>query len=69
MNYLSINSIKNKFESIEEIIQNTFYISIFSETKIDSACPSQQYPGVPIFRGDSNANGGGLLFYVNHDLS
>ena len=42
MNYLSINSIKNKFESIEEIIQNTFYISIFSETKIDSACPSQQ---------------------------
>ena len=40
---LSVNSIRNKFESIQEIIQNTFDIFLACETKIDSSFPNQQF--------------------------
>ena len=39
--HVNINSIRNKFESVQEIIQNTFDIFLFSETKIDSSFPNQ----------------------------
>ena len=45
---------RNKFESVQEIIQNTFDIFLFRETKIDSSFPSQQFrlPEYRIFRKD-----------------
>ena len=60
-----------KLESVEEIIQNTFDIFLFSETKIDSSFPSQKFSILEcrIFQKDRNAHGGGLLFYVNQDLN
>ena len=60
-----------KFESVQEIIQNTLDIFHFSETKIDSSFPSQRFSILEyrIFRKDRNAHGGGLLFYVNYDLN
>ena len=63
--------IRNKFESVQEIIQNTFDIFLFSEAKIDSPFPSHQFSiqKYRIFRKDCNAHGGGLLFYVNKDLT
>ena len=66
-----MNSIRNKFESIQEIIQNTFDIFLACETKIDSSFPTQQFsiPEYRIFRKDRNARGGGLLFYVNQNLN
>ena len=36
-------SIRNKFESVHEIIQNTFDIFLVCETKIDSSFPNQQF--------------------------
>ena len=39
--HVSINSIRNKLESVQETIQNTFDIFIFSKTKIDSSFPNQ----------------------------
>ena len=71
LGHLNINSIRNKFESVQEIIRNTFDIFLFSETKIDSSFPSQQFsiPEYRIFRKDRNTRGGGLLFYVKHDLN
>ena len=39
--HVNINSIRNKFESVQEIIQNTFDIFLFSETKIGSSFPNQ----------------------------
>ena len=39
--HVNINSIRNKFESVQEIIQNTFDIFLFSETKIDSSFTNQ----------------------------
>ena len=66
-----MNSIRNKFESVQEIVQNTFDIFLVCETKIDSSFPNQQFciPEYRIFRKDRNARGGGLLFYVNQDLN
>ena len=61
-----MNSIRNKFESVQEIIQNTFDIFLVCETKIDSSFPNQQFciPEYRIFRKDRNARGGG-----NQDLN
>ena len=66
-----MTSIRNKFESVQEIIQNTFDIFLVCEIKIDSSFPNQQFciPEYRIFRKDRNARGGGLLFYVNQDLN
>ena len=68
---LNENSIRNKFEPVQEIIQNTFDIFLVCETKIDSSFPNQQFciPEYRIFRKDRNACGGGLLFYINQDLN
>ena len=61
-----MNSIRIKFESVQEIIQNNFDIFLVCETKID-----QQFciPEYCIFQKDRNARGAGLLFYVNQDLN
>ena len=66
-----MNSIRNKFESVQEIIQNTFDIFLACETKIDSSFPNQQFciPEYRIFRNDRNARSEALLFYVNQDLN
>ena len=66
-----MNSVRNKFEPVQEIIQNTFDIFLVCETKIDSSFPNQQFciPEYRIFRKDRNARGGGLLFYINQDLN
>ena len=66
-----MNSISNKFESVQEIIQTTFDIFLVCETEIDSSFPNQQFfiPEYRIFRKDHIARGGGLRFYVNQDLN
>ena len=68
---LNVNSIRNKFESVQEIPQNTFDIFLVCDTKIDSSFPNQQFciREYRIFGKDRNARGGGLLFYVNQDLN
>ena len=40
---LNVNSIRNKFESVQEIIQNTFDIFLVCQTKIDSSFQNQQF--------------------------
>ena len=66
-----MTSIRNRFKSVREIIQNTFDIFLACETKIDSSFPNQQFsiPEYRIFRKDRNARGRGLLFYVSQDLN
>ena len=68
---LNVNSIRNRFESVQEIVQNIFDIFLASETKTDSSFPNQQFyiPEYRIFQKDRNARDGGLLFYANLDLN
>ena len=40
LGHLNINSIKNKFESVWELIKDTFDIFLLSESKLDSSFPN-----------------------------
>ena len=68
---MNVNSIRNKFVSIQELIKRTFDIFLISETKIDDSFPNAQFKieGYKSFRKDRDAFGGGLLFYVNEKLN
>ena len=48
--HININSIRKKFESFQEIIQNIFDIFLFSETKIDSSFPKSNLVSLSIDR-------------------
>ena len=69
--HLNINSIRNKFEFLEDIINRNLDIILLSETKLDDSFPSAQFIlkgyGVP-YRFDRNSKGGGLLFYIREDI-
>ena len=66
--HLNVNSIRNKFVSIQELIKRTFDIS---ETQIDDSFLNAQFEieGYKSFRKDRDAFGGGLLFYVIEKLN
>ena len=40
--HLNINSLRNKFESISELIKGNFDIFLINETKLDASFPSNQ---------------------------
>ena len=67
---MNINSLRNKFEFLVEIIKNNVDILLVSETKIDSSFPNTQFYiiGYTTYRLDRNLNGGGLLLYVKDDI-
>ena len=69
--HLNVNSLRNKFEMLEELIKDKIDIFLISETKLDSSFPSGQFVikgySTP-FRLDRNQNGGGLLLYVREDI-
>ena len=67
---LNINSIRNKFTSLSNMIKDNIDILLISETKIDSSFPTVQFhiDGYTIHRRDRNENGGGLPLYVKEDV-
>ena len=70
LGHLNANSLRNKFESIADIIQGRFDIFLLSETKIDESFPDKQFclNNFRIFRKDRNRYGGRILFYMNENL-
>ena len=62
--HLNINSIRNKFDSLADIIKDNIDILMISETKVDNSVPDGQFFldgfGTP-FRLDRNRNGGGIM--------
>ena len=68
---MKVNSIHNKFASIQKFIKGTFDIFLISETKINDSFPNAQFKieVYKSFRKDRDAFGGGLLFYVNEKLN
>ena len=68
---LNINSLRNKFTSLMEIVSGNIDILVIEETKIDSTFPEAQFciPGYKKpFRKDRNAHGGGIIVYVREDI-
>ena len=68
--HLNINSLRNKVESIADVIQGTSGIFLLSETKIDESFSDKQFRlhNYKLFRKDRNRYGGGIVFYVNENL-
>ena len=69
--HLNINSLRNKFSPLKQIIQDNIDIFLVSETKIDNSYPEEQFTisgfSTP-HRLDRNDSGGGLLLYVREDI-
>ena len=68
---LNINSIRNKFSTVEYILQNA-YVDIFGicETKLDHTFPEGQFhvKNCIHYRKDRSSNGGGLMMYFRSDI-
>ena len=69
--HLNINSIRNKFDSLADIIKDNIDILMISETKVDDSFPDGQFFldgfGTP-FRLDRNRNGGGIMLFIRNDI-
>ena len=54
-----------------ELVKDNIDVLLISETKINSSFPSEQFAidNYEIFCRDRNCFGGGLMFYVNENIS
>ena len=68
--HLNINSVRNKFSSLQRTVLSKTDILLLCETKIDDSFPDSQLfaGGFKIYRKDRTKTGGGLLLYVNENL-
>ena len=68
--HLNVNSLRNKFISIEELIKSKLDIFLVSETKVNHSFTNQQFAidGYKTNRRDRKNIGGGLLFYMNENI-
>lgn len=69
--HLNINSIRNKFDMLKDMVSGKVDILLISETKIDDSFPKTQFfiPGFASpYRLNRTANGGGLLLYIREDI-
>ena len=69
--HLNINSLRNKFDLLANIIKDKIDILMISETKLDSSFPKGQFHlhgfSEP-YRLDRNGNGGGILVFIREDI-
>ena len=69
--HLNINSIRNKFECLKEICEDSIDVLLLSETKLNDTFPTGQFTinrfHTP-FRKDRCDKGGGLLTYIREHL-
>ena len=68
--HLNINSLRSKFETNVETTTN-FHIFLIPESKINSTFPNMQFKinGYKLFRRDPIRFGGGLMLYLNEEIS
>ena len=68
---LNINSLRNKFDALKDIVMGNIDILVLTETKLDETFPNNQFLidgfSTP-FRFDRNGNGGGVMIYVREDI-
>ena len=70
--HININSVRNKFDLLADLIKDQIDIILISETKLDGTFPNCQFRldgySFPPIRFDRTANGGGLLLFLRCDL-
>ena len=68
---LNINSIRNKFHMLSDIVAGKIDILLISESKLDNSFPNSNFklPGFSTpFRRDRTCFGGGILIYFREDI-
>ena len=69
--HLNINSIRNKFDSLADIIKDNIDVSLISKTEVDDTFPNGQFFldgfGTP-FRLDQNSYGGGIMLFIRNAI-
>ena len=67
---LNINSLRNKFLSVKELLPHNLDLLVINETKLDDSFPNAQFQinGYKCLRKDRNISGEGLRLYINEDL-
>ena len=70
--HLNINSIRNKFQPLSQILQNNVLDILFvQETKIDDSFPHAQFHvnGYKLHRNDCTCTAGGIMVYIRDDIA
>ena len=70
--YLNINSVRNKLDQLIEYLGNTINILMIAETKLDESFPDSQFKISGMkkpYRLDVTSNSGGLLVYIDTNIS
>ena len=70
--HININSLRNKFELLTEMVRDKVDLLMISETKLDSSSPnakSYMKSYSKPCRLDKNSKGGGIILYVREDIS
>ncbi len=71
ISHINVNSIRNKFDNLRNIIAGNVDILLVSETKLDDSFPAKQFliEGYSLpFRLDRSGRAGGLLLFVREDI-
>ena len=69
--HLNINSVRNKFNQLADLIKGKIDVLMISKSKIDDSFPDSQFSldGVStLYRLDRNRNGGGIMLFVCRDI-
>ena len=70
IDHLNVNSLRNKFVAVDELIKNKIDVCLIWETKVDESFPNQQFKinGYNMSGSDRDRFGGGLMFYVDEQI-
>ena len=69
--HLNINSLRNKFHSLVQLVENNIDVLVIGETKLDATFPEKQFlinGFKKPYRKDRNNRGGGVMIYVREDI-
>ena len=69
--HLNINSLRNKFDMLSDLIYGNIDILLLTETKLDSSFPSLNFQLNGFknpFRRDRSIHGGGIILYIREDI-
>ena len=69
--YININSLRNKFELLTEMVRDKVDLLMISKTKLDSSFPNAQFYMKSFSKPyglDRTSKGGGIILYVREDV-
>ena len=69
--HININSLRNKFEPLTEMVRDKVDLLMISETKLDPSFPNAHFymkSYSKLYRLDRTSKGGGIILYVREDI-